>query len=126
MSVEAASVHSSIFWIDDTSRVPGCEVDGGLASLFWFRALMRGEEGERWACSHRVLAAGMLLPQILCNNAVQRRGRGQVSVKLLLHSWTLAEGPVVRLLPQNSGFLAGHHAATCLAFTGENDPSDEW
>lgn len=49
-----------------------------------------------------------------------------MSVKLLLHSWTLAEGPVVRLLPQNSGFLAGHHAAARLALAGENDPSDEW
>lgn len=70
MSVEAASVHSSVFWVDDTACVSGGKVDGGLASLFGFRALMRGEERERRACSHRVLAAGMLLPQILSNDAV--------------------------------------------------------
>lgn len=49
-----------------------------------------------------------------------------MSVKLLLHGWTLAEGPVVGLLPQHSGFLAAHRAATRLAFAGENDSSDEW
>lgn len=45
-------------------------------------------------------------------------------VELLLHGWTLAEGPVVRLLPQHSGFLAAHRAQR-LAFAGENDSSDE-
>lgn len=48
-----------------------------------------------------------------------------MSVKLLLHGRTLAEGPMVRLLPQHSGFLAAHCAATRLPFTREDDPSDE-
>lgn len=47
-------------------------------------------------------------------------------VKLLLHGWTLAKGPMIRLLPQHSGFLAGHRTAPHLAFTGENNPSNEW
>lgn len=46
-------------------------------------------------------------------------------VKLLLHGWTLAESPMVRLLTQHPGFLAGHCAARRLALTRENDSPDE-
>lgn len=115
MPVEAASIHPSVFWIDNPACVSRCKVDGCLAPLFWFGALMRGKKRERRAGGHGVLAAGMLLPQILSDDAVQGWGGGQVPVQLLLHGWTLAEGPVVRLLPQHSGFLAAHRAAARLA-----------
>lgn len=57
MSVKAASVHSSVFRVDDPPCVSGREVDGCLASLFGLGALMRGEERERRARGHRVFAA---------------------------------------------------------------------
>ena len=110
MSVKAASIHASVFRIDNPPRVSGCTVDGCLASLFGLGALMGGEERERRACCHRVLTARMLFPQVLCDNAVQCRGGGQVPVKLLLHGRTLAEGAMVRLLPQHPGFLAAHRS----------------
>lgn len=47
-------------------------------------------------------------------------------VKLLLHGWTLAEGPVVRLLSQHPRFLAAHGSTTCLPFARENDSSSQW
>ena len=42
-------------------------------------------------------------------------------VELLLHSRTLAEGPVVRLLSQHPRFLAAHGSTTGLPFAREND-----
>lgn len=70
MSVEAASVHPSVFRIDNPPGVTGCKVDGCLASLFGLGALMGGEEGEGRARCHGVFTARMLLPQVLCDDAV--------------------------------------------------------
>lgn len=47
-------------------------------------------------------------------------------VKLLLHGWTLAEGAMVRLLPQHPRFFAGRCTAPCLPFTRENDSANQW
>lgn len=47
-------------------------------------------------------------------------------VKLLLHGWTLAKGPMVRFLPQHPGFLAAHHTAPRLPFARENNSSNKW
>lgn len=106
MSVEASSVHAAVLWVDHSSCVSGREVDGSLASLFGLRTLVGGKKGERRAGGHGVFTAGVLLPQVLCDDAVQRGGGGQVSVQLFLHGWTLTKGAVVRLLTQDTRFLA--------------------
>lgn len=71
MPVEAASIHSSIFWISDPACVACSKVCGCLAPLLWLWTLMGHEETERGACGDRVLTTGMLLSQILCYNTTK-------------------------------------------------------
>lgn len=124
MPVEAASVHTTVLGVNDPASVSGREVDGRLAPLLGLGALVGGEEGEGRAGRHGVLAARVLLPQVLSDDAVQRRRRRQMPVKLLLHGRALAEGAVVRLLPQHAGLLAAGAAATRLPVAGEDDAAD--
>lgn len=56
---------------------------------------MGGKERKGGASSHRVLAASMLLPKVLCDYAVQRGRGGEVPVQLLFDSWALAVGAMV-------------------------------
>lgn len=50
---------------------------------------MRGEKGKGRACGDRVRAAGVLFPQVLCDDAVKGRWGRQVALHLLLHGWSL-------------------------------------
>lgn len=124
MPVEAASVHAAVLGVDDPASVSGREVDGRLPPLLGLGTLVGREEGEGRAGGHGVLAARVLLPQVLGDDAVQRRRRRQVPVELLLHGRALAEGAVVRLLPQHAGLLAAGAAATRLPVTREDDAAD--
>lgn len=124
MPVEAASVYAAVLGVDDPASVPGREVDGRLAPLLGLRALVGREEGEGRAGGHGVLAARVLLPQVLSDDAVQRRRRRQVPVELLLHGRALAKGAVVRLLPQHAGLLAAGAPATHLPVAGEDNAAD--
>lgn len=48
-----------------------------------------------------------------------------MSVKLLLHGWTLAEGPMIRLLSKHSVLFAVYGSARRLPITRENDAADQ-
>lgn len=67
---------------------------------------MGSKERERGTGGNRVLAAGVLLPKVLCDYTVQRGWGRKVSVQLLFDSWALAVGAMVRFLSQHSDFPA--------------------
>lgn len=67
---------------------------------------MGSKERERGTGGNRVLAAGVLLPKVLCDYTVQRGWGRKVSVQLLFDSWALAVGTMVRFLSQHSDFPA--------------------
>lgn len=89
VSVQAASVHTLIFRVQHSALKPRREVGRRLPPLLGLGATVRGEEREGRAGGDGVRAAGVLLPQILSDDAVEGRGGGQVALQLLLHGWSL-------------------------------------
>lgn len=91
MSIQTRSVHTSIFGVQHPGTQAGGEVGRSLSSLLGLRAAVGREKRERGACGDRVGAAGVLFPQVLGDDAVERwRGR-KVAFQLLLHCWSLTE-----------------------------------
>lgn len=105
VSVQASSVHTPIFWIQHPAPQTGGEVGGCLSPLFGLWAAVRGEKGERRTGGDGVGAAGVLLPQVLCDDAVKGRRRRQVALQLLFHSRSLYESAMVRLLLKCTQFF---------------------
>lgn len=91
MSVQTASVHAAIFWVQNPAAQSGCKIGQCLPPLFGFRASVGREERKRGAGGDGVMAAGMLFSQILSDDAVEGRRWGQVALLLLLHCWSLSK-----------------------------------
>lgn len=72
MSVEAASIHPSIFRIDDPACVTCGKVGGCLAPLLWLWTLVGHKETEWRACGDWVLTTRMLLSQVFCYDTAKR------------------------------------------------------
>lgn len=91
MSIQAPSVHTSVFRVQHPAPQASGEVGRCLSSLLGLWAAVGGEQRERGACGDRVGAAGVLFPQVLSNDAVEGwRGR-KVVFHLLFHCWSLTK-----------------------------------
>lgn len=103
MSVQTPSVHASVLRVQHPAAQAGGEVGRRLSSLLRLGAAVRGEEGERGAGGDGVGAAGVLLPQVLGDDAVEGRRGGEVALQLLLHGWSLRDG--ARIKRRHRGFV---------------------
>lgn len=91
MPIKTSAVHAAVLRVEHPAPEAGGEIGRRLPPLLWLWAAVGGEEGERGAGGDRIRAAGVLLPQVLCDDAVQGwRGR-KVALQLLLHGWSLFE-----------------------------------
>lgn len=91
MSIQTPSVHASIFGVQHPAAQASGEVGRCLSPLLGLGAAVGGEEGKGGAGGDRIGAAGVLLPQVLGDDAVEARGRRNVSLQLLLQDWSLTE-----------------------------------
>lgn len=89
VSVQTASVHSSVLRVQHPAAQAGGEVGRRLSPLLGLWASVGGEEGEGGAGGDGIGAASVLLPQVLCDDAVEGGGRGQVALQLFLHGRSL-------------------------------------
>lgn len=92
MSVQAASVRTSVLRVQRPAPQAGSEVGRRLPSLLWLRAVVGGEQGKRGAGGDGVATAGVLFPQVLCDDVVEGWGGREVELQLLLHGWSLIRG----------------------------------
>lgn len=89
VSVQAASVHAAILRVQHPAPQAGGEVGRCLPPLLRLGAAVGGVKREGGAGGDGIWAAGMLLPQVLGDDAVQGRGGGEVALQLFLHGWSL-------------------------------------
>lgn len=89
VSIKAASVHASILRVQHPAPQAGGEVWRRLPPLLRLGAAVGGVKRKGGAGGDGVGAAGVLLPQVLGDDAVEGRGGGEVALQLLLHGWSL-------------------------------------
>lgn len=73
MSVQAASVHTSILRVQHPAPQAGGEVGRGLPPLLGLGAAVGGVQRKGGAGGDRIGAAGVLFPQVLGDDAVEGR-----------------------------------------------------
>lgn len=105
MSVQTPSVHTAVLWIQHPAPQAGREIGWCLAPLLGLRAAVRGEKGKGGAGGDRIVAAGVLFPQILGDDAVQGGWGGNVELQLFFHSWSLIKRKGDEAVSSSSSWL---------------------